>query len=222
MLFYRPLVLALLIGFLCGIPMTTDAKNVARYGNEPSFWKNHVLVVATIDGVEHRFDQKFYIRLRVSECVPARFPYGNRVTAEYEVPSGLDNTNFGNLLEGLKEGDKVMVLLRPSYGRVSLPNGVGETFAMMPDRGAPLYRVAKNDDHNLSDTIRIVKACTTDNLSQRIVAIGVALRKSSSRDVKNFGAQYLEQLVRDTESDLQNAKTLLQNVSAGLETGEKR
>ena len=153
--------------------------------------------------MEHRFDQKFYIRLRVSECVPARFPYGNRVTAEYEVPSGLGNTNFGDLLKGLKEGDKVMVLLRPSYGRVTLPNGVGEYFAMMPDRGAPLYRIAKADDHNLSDTIRIVKACTTDNLSQRIVALGVALENSRSRDARNFGAQYLDILVRNTESDLQ-------------------
>ncbi len=214
---HRPLALAVLMAVLCVIPTMTVAKNVTRYGDDSSFWKNHVLVVATVEGVEHRSEQKFFVGLLVTECVPTRFPFGNRVTAEYEKPSDSDNANFGNLLKGLKTGDKVMVLLRPSYGHLTLPNGLGEVFAMMPDRGAPLYRIATPDDPKLSDTIRIVKACTTENLSQRIVAIGAALQKSSSRDVKQFGAQYLDLLVRDSESDVQNAKTLLQKTRADLE-----
>ena len=135
---HRSLVLAVLIGILCSISTMTDAKNVTRHGNDPSFWKNHALVIATVDGVEHRSGKKFFIRLRVAECVPARFPYGNQVTAKYEAPSGLGEGKFGNLLEGLKEGDRVMVLLRGSSGRATLPNGVGEDFAMMPDRRAPV------------------------------------------------------------------------------------
>lgn len=212
-------VLAALSGSLLFVHGVAYAKNITQYGNEPDFWKDHVLVVGTVDHVEHRFGREFHVSFIVSESVPTRYAIGNRASAKYEAPGeNLENANFGNLLGGLKRGERVLVLLRPSHGFATLPNGVGERFAMMPV-GAPLYRISDAADPIVSDTVRMVKACTVENLQQKITALSAVLEETRSRHIKEFGAQYIAHLVRQTEADLANANTLLKDAKSKLEIG---
>ena len=210
---HRLMILTVMCAALLNASGLVLAKNVTRYGHDVSFWRNHVLVVGVVESVEHRHDAQYHISFRVNDCIPSRFAYGSRVEARYEAPPSTDNANFGNLMEGLKPGDRVLALIRPSYGRTSLPNGRGETFAMMPG-GAPLYRIKSDDDANVIDTINIFRACSTDNLGERIVAINTLLEGKPTAHVKDFCVFYVAILIGQTESDLANARALLKHAKS--------
>lgn len=188
------------------------AKNVTRYGNSPEFWKSHVLVLGTIySDIEHRHGAKYILRLQTTTCTPTRFPRGNVIEIDYEAAPKQDNANAGDLMRGLKEGDAVLVLLRPAYGGPKLPNCVGESFAFMPNETS-LYRVESADDQNVIDTTNIATVCSIAELSERITAISSLLEDAPSEHLKLFFTSYVESLISQTESDLKNARALLKNV----------
>ena len=188
------------------------AKNVTRYGVSPDFWRSHVLVLGKISSsIEHRDGANYILRLQPTACTPARFPRGNVIEIEYESAPKLANANAGNLTLGLKEGDVVLVLLRPVFGGSKLPNCVGESFAFMPDK-VSLYRVESKDDQNVIDTTSIATVCSIGELSERITAISSLMEGEPSDHLKSFFTTYVESLVSQSESDLNNARTLLENV----------
>ena len=197
---------------LCALPTgMAMAKNIGRDGSSPDFWESHRLVLGKISGVE-RSGSNYLLRLKTTRCTPAQFPLGNVIEVKYEAtPNEEINANAGDLMDGLKRGDTVLVLLRTAYGGPTLPSCIGEYFTFMPD-GVSLYRVESADDQNVSDTTNIVSACSIPELSKRIVAISSLMEDEPSDELKLFFSFYVDTLVGQTESDLANARTLLKNV----------
>jgi hypothetical protein len=181
---------------------SVGAKHPTRDGSEDRFWQMHTLVSGTIERVEQRFGKQFHVDLFVDDCAVGIIPADSRLEAEYTEPDDVSNP-----FAGLKRGDRVLVLVRPSFGRAIIPNGEGESFAMMPS-GKALYRMATKDDPRGIETKRICRAIALPGLRERLQAISYFLTDNPSSEAKSFLREYVETLVRQTESDLKNAKML--------------
>jgi len=139
----------------------------------------------------------------VDDCVVGLTPADCRLEAEYTEPDEAENP-----FAGLKRGENVLVLVRPAFGRATIPNGDGESFAMMPG-GKALYRIAKKDDPRVIETKRICRAIALRGLRERLQALSFILSGNPSPEAKEFLRQYVESLVGQTEADLMNAKVML-------------
>jgi hypothetical protein len=125
-----------------------------------------------------------------------------RLEAEYTEPEQAENP-----FAGLKRGDRVLALVRPSFGLATIPNGDSEDFAMMPGRKA-IYRMAVAGDPRAEETMRIGRAIAIPGLRERLDAISSIIGNGPSASMKVFLQAYLESMVRQTEADLTWAKAL--------------
>jgi hypothetical protein len=139
----------------------------------------------------------------VDDCVGYPIPAEGRLEADYTEPERAENP-----FAGLKRGDRVLALVRPSFGLATIPNGDGEDFAIMPGGKAAIYRMAKAGDPTAEETMRIGRAIAIPGLRERLDAISSIIGNGPSPRMKEFLQAYLENVVRQAEADLTWAKAL--------------
>ena len=200
-----------LVGLLVVIILTTavvDAatKHPTRYGYEIGFWKAHRLVVGTIKHIEARGNHEL-LDIIVEESVPSSFYPGEVVEADYVAPT----YDGEDIRSAVHDGDWILALIRPQWGKAIIPNGEGEDFAIMP-LGKPFYRLNGAADSAAQETMMLCRALTVDPISDKLIAISAFLKTKPSAQARAFLSHYLDAIVGQISSDLSNAEALARSM----------